>query len=286
MVNTDDLVNFFSNSGATVVYEEKINETITPETNLNTNIQLEENFDYENVNETIQLLRINANKISEKLASQSDSTDPNILNALKSIEQELSSFGEKIVNNGIDTSTSSSGKATSIWEHSQNFYSKENTSPIEENLATRRGLSSPDKLTMFNNKLSPRVSFIATPGGEDLINKLSTGSINITPSSASPNRAGKVHNRRLSLSAEKQTISMLHKVTASSTPSPGASSRVDLSIFRSPLNRQLSGNKNIYDNKNYTWNPTKKTNKYNERFQTNADLINQSKLNCLLGQYN
>ena len=286
IVNTNDLVNFFTDLGATIVDEEVINDQNIPETKIDTNIQLEENFDYENVNETIQLLRINANKISEKLASQTDSTDPNILNALKSIEQELSSFGDKITNNGIDTSTSSSGKAASIWEHSESLYSKENTSPIEENLASRRGVSSPDKLTIFNNKLSPRVPFIATPGGEDLINKLSEGSINITPSSTSPNRLGKVHNRRLSLSAEKQTISLLHKVTASSTPSPGASSRVDMSIFRSPLNRQQSGNKNKYDNKNCTWNPTKKTNKYNDRFQTNADLINQSKLNCLLGQYN
>lgn len=288
LINENDLVNFFTDIGATINYNETMNDTQQSivEDRFERNIQLADNFDYENVNETIELLRINANKISEKLASQSDSTDPSIMNALKLIEQELGSFGQKIVNNGVsDTNTSSSGKAASIWDHSSSLF-KENDSPEIENLAARRGIPSPDKLTIFNNKFSPRVSFIGTPGGEDLVNKLSEGSLNITPSSTSPNRSGKVHNRRLSLSGEKQTISLIHKVTTSTTPSPGASSRADLSIFRSPLNRQQSGNKNIYDNKTYVWHPTKKTNKYNERFQTQSDLVNQSKINALLGQYN
>lgn len=287
LISVDELVMFFTGLGAIIKNEETIYETqeIIPEIRVERHIQLEDNFDYENVNETIELLRINANKISEKLTSQTNSTDPNILNALKNIEEELSSFGQKIASNGIretDTKTNSSGSISNIWEHSANSF-KENNSPAEDNLASRRGVLVPDKLTIFNNKLSPRVSFIGTPDGGNLINKLSEGSINITPLSTSPNRLGKVHNRRLSLSNEKQTISLLNKVTTSSTPSPGASSRADLSIFRSPLHRQHSGNKNVYDNKTYAWSATKKTNKYNERFQTEADLINQSKLNSLLG---
>ena len=293
-ITVNDLINFFTALGAIIKDDttdnDSNNNNFVENNKIIKDIKLEENFDYDNVNETIELLRINANKISEKLTSRSDTTDPNILNALKSIEQELGSFGKKISNNNNNndnnTNTNSSSKAANIWSFSESAYTDENNSPIEDNLATRRGVATPDKLTVFNNKLSPRVSFYQTPVGEGVVSKLSEGSINITPSSNSPNKSGKIHNRRMSLSAQKDTISLLHKVTKASTPSPGASARVDLSIFRSPLSRQQSGNKNMYDDKNYIWHPTIKTNKYNQRFQTKEDLINQSKLNSLLGYYN
>lgn len=288
-VTVNDLINFFTEMGATIKDDDATDNNTNnyfEENKMIKDIKLEENFDYDNVNETIELLRINANKISEKLISRSDSTDPNILNALKSIEQELGSFGKKMIKNNNNNHTNSSSKVSSIWSFSESAYSDEDNFPIEDNLASRRGVATPDKLTIFNNRLSPRVSFYQTPDGEGLVSKLSEGSIHITPTSNSPNRSGKVHNRRMSLSAQKDTISLLHKVTKASTPSPGASARVDLSIFRSPLSRQLSGNKNVYDDKNYMWHPTIKTNKYNQRFQTKEDLINQSKLNSLLGYYN
>ena len=63
----------------------------------------------------------------------------------------------------------------------------------------------------------------------------------------------------------------------SSTPGKAQSSSgerpVNLSIFKSPMDRQLSHpNRNVYDENTFQWQPSVRCNKYSERFQTTSDL--------------
>ena len=77
-------------------------------------------------------------------------------------------------------------------------------------------------------------------------------------------------------------ISVNSSISTATLSSISHNNKPNLKIFKSPLNRQLSPNYNLYDATNSTWMPTQYTNKYNHRFQSTADLIRGEKLNHML----
>ena len=71
-------------------------------------------------------------------------------------------------------------------------------------------------------------------------------------------------------------------LTSSTMSSFSNKNKPNLNIFKSPLNRQLSNNYNLYNSNDSAWIPTQYTNKYNNRFQYPSDLIRGEKLNHML----
>jgi hypothetical protein len=58
--------------------------------------------------------------------------------------------------------------------------------------------------------------------------------------------------------------------------------RINMNIFKSPIKRQAHGNKNTYNREQVGWQRTKPlTNKFNERFQTTADIQIANKTNAV-----
>lgn len=55
-----------------------------------------------------------------------------------------------------------------------------------------------------------------------------------------------------------------------------------MDIFKSPAKIQIHGNKNKYNQEKYEWTPRVLSNKYNQRFQTTADLRAREKSNGFL----
>lgn len=66
------------------------------------------------------------------------------------------------------------------------------------------------------------------------------------------------------------------------SPTSFGTSRTNLSIFRSPATRQSHGNRNAYVEQHCAWEPTRLTNRYNERFQYSDDIANAKKVNAML----
>ena len=63
---------------------------------------------------------------------------------------------------------------------------------------------------------------------------------------------------------------------------PTPTKQANLSIIRSPIARQVHGNKNKFNEESVSWEPTKVGEKYNERFQTTAVLREAAKMNAIL----